>query len=82
MSKKNRTQRRFLQGKGKEIMKEAMIEKAKTIAIDERMRAYAWRRAFYFICVIVAILGVALAGAIVSSVNLNKQLEIMEDKCR
>ena len=81
MGKTNRLQKRFLEREGKKVMENAMVEKAKSIAVEERQRAFAWKRAAQLMFVVILCMGVALVATIYTSVQTNYLLKEAKEKC-
>lgn len=73
MSARNRMKRRFLQNEGKKVMKDAMITEAKTIAINERRRSLAWKRAAQAMIFVTLLLAVAVGTLVYSFAELSKR---------
>lgn len=81
MGRTNRMQKRFLKNKGEKIMEGAMVTKAKEIAMDERKRAFAWKRASQLLFVVIVCMGLALVATIYTSVQTNYELKEAKAKC-
>lgn len=73
MSARNRMKRRFLANQGKKVMKDAMINEAQKIAITERRRSYAWKRAAQVMIFVTLLLVIAVGTLAYSFVELSKR---------
>ena len=65
--------RRFLANQGKKVMKDAMINEAQKIAITERRRSYAWKRAAQVMILVTLLLVIAVGTLAYSFVELSKR---------
>lgn len=82
MGQKNRAQKRFLENKGQKIMKDAMIEKAKSLAVESQQRTHAWKRATQFILILTTLLAFALAASVYAAYNLKQVADEAKARCK
>lgn len=82
MGQKNRLQKRFLEKKGEKIMEGAMVEKARSLAVEAQHRAFAWKRATQFLFILAVLLGLALAATVYTAYTMKQSADEAKSRCR